>query len=94
MPSKADFERAVTDLEEECRFWVVEAIALDRSIESIEEQVNSYADEIGPARTAEFRVRLDRTRERQAMIEDKILYVRERLRELKERIRTMPDGKS
>lgn len=90
MPSKAEFAQALIELEEECRFWVVEAITLDRGIENLEERVNTHADEIGPARTAEFRVRLDRTRERQAAIEEKIRAVRERLQELKARLRAMP----
>ncbi len=94
MPSKAEFAQALAELEEECRFWVVEAIALDRGIENLEERVDTHADEIGPARTAEFRVRLDRTRERQAAIEEKICQVRARLQELKARLQTMPDDKS
>ena len=90
MLSKTELMQALTELEEEYRFWVVEAISLDRGIENLEDKVDQHESEIGPTRAAEFRARLNRTRERHAEIEGRIRYVREQLQEMKTRLRAMP----
>jgi len=90
MPSKAEITQALAELEEEYRFWVVEAIFLDRGIENLEDKVDQHESEIGPARAAEFRARLNRTRERHSEIEARITYVRQQLQEMKLRLRAMP----
>jgi len=90
MAAKAELRQALAELEEEYRFWVVEAIALDRGIENLEEKVDQHESELGVARASEFRVRLSRTRERHAAIEARIIYVRQQLQEMKTRLRAMP----
>ena len=86
MPSKAELTQLLNELEEEYRFWAVEAISLDRGIENLEEKIERHEEQLGPDRVAEFRMRLDRTRERHSRIEKRILSVRERLNELKTRL--------
>jgi len=90
MPSKAELTQALTELEEEYRFWVVEAISLERGIESLEDKVDQHESEIGLERAAEFRTRLNRTRQRHSEIETRIRYVRQQLNEMKIRLRAMP----
>jgi hypothetical protein len=86
MPSKAELTQLLDELEEEYRFWMVEAIALDRGVENLEEKIDQHADEIGVDRVAEFRLRLRRTRDRHEWIENRLLTVRQRLNELKLRL--------
>ena len=90
MPSKAELAQELADLEAEYRFWLVEAISIERSIENLEEKIDQHESELGPERTAEFRFRLDRTRERHQEIEKKIRYVRWRLDDLKTRLKELP----
>ena len=90
MPSKTELAQALAELEEEYRFWVVEAIALERGIENLEDKVDQHESEIGADRAAEFRVRLNRTRERHLAIETRIHSVRQQLNEMKTRLRAMP----
>jgi chromosome segregation ATPase len=90
MPSKAELTQALMELEEEYRFWVVEAISLERGIENLEDKVDQYEGEIGVERAAEFRARLNRTRERHLEIEARIHSVRQKLSEMKIRLRAMP----
>lgn len=90
MPSKAELTQVLTELEEECRFWVVESISLERGIEEIEGKVDLHEEEIGPERALDFRNRLLRTRQRHTAIEERIRYVRRRLHDLKTRLNAMP----
>lgn len=90
MPSKAELLQALAELEEECRFWVVEAISLDRGIENLEDKVDHHESEIGPERAAEFRARLSRTRARHLEIEARIHSVRQKLSAMKIQLRAMP----
>jgi hypothetical protein len=90
MPSKAELVQELADLEAEYRFWLVESIAIERGIENLAEKIDQHESEIGPERTAEFRFRLDRTRERHQEIEKKIRYVRWRLDDLKARLKEIP----
>lgn len=90
MVSKAELTRELTELEEEYRFWVVEAISIERAIENLEERIDQHESEIGPERAAAFRLRLEQTREKHNAIEEKIRYVRWRLDDLKTRLRAMP----
>jgi chromosome segregation ATPase len=90
MTQKTELVRELNDLEAEYRFWLVEAIAIERSMENIEEQIDQHEAELGPERTVEFRVRLTRTRERHQVIEEKMRYVRERLDELHTRLDQLP----
>lgn len=90
MTSKAELARELANLEAEYRFWLVEAISIERGIENLEEKVDRHEGEIGPERTAEFRLRLTRTRERHRVIEEKIRYVRWRLDDLYVRLNELP----
>ena len=89
MATKEELVHELQDLEDEYRFWLVEAIVIARGLDDMEEQINQHEDELGPARVAEFRVRLARTRERHLSIEEKIRYVRLRLEELHKRLKEM-----
>ena len=90
MPTKDELVREFQDLEAEYRFWLVEAIAIERGLNDMEEQIDQHEDELGPERVADFRVRLARTRERHLSIEEKIRYVRLRLEEIHKRLDEMP----
>ena len=90
MPTKDELVREFQDLEAEYRFWLVEAIAIERGLDDMEEQIDRHEDELGPERVADFRVRLARTRERHLSIEEKIRYVRLRLEEIHKRLDEMP----
>jgi len=56
----------------------------------MERQIGEHEHELGPERTADFRLRLARTRERHQSIEEKIRYVRTRLDELRARLDKIP----
>jgi chromosome segregation ATPase len=90
MPSKAELTRTVEELEEEYRYWTVEVISLDRSLENLEEKIDQYEPELGPEKVEEFRARLDQTRGRHAAIEERMRYIRWRLHDLKVRLGAMP----
>jgi hypothetical protein len=86
MTTKAELTCELQDLEDEYRFWLVEAISIERGLDEMEKQIDEHEQELGPERVADFRVRLARTRERHQSVEGKILYVRARLGELRERL--------
>ena len=90
MPAKTELAQLLAELEEEYRFWTVEAIVLERGIENLEEKIDQHEEHLGLDRVTEFRIRLSRTRERHARIEKRILSVRQRLQELKTRLAAMP----
>lgn len=89
MPSTAELTQALMELEEEYRFWLVEAISLERGIENLEDKIDQYEGEIGVERAAEFRIRLNRTRERHVAIEARMTHVRRQLQEMKTRLQAM-----
>ena len=90
MTTKEELVHEFQDLEDEYRFWLVEAIAIERGLDDMEEQIDQHEDELGPERVADFRVRLARTRERHLSIEEKIRYVRLRLEEIHKRLDEIP----
>ncbi|MBI3797559.1 MAG: hypothetical protein HY268_11425 [Deltaproteobacteria bacterium] len=90
MATKAELVRELQDLEDEYRFWLVEAIVIARGLDDMEEQIDQHEYELGPERAADFRLRLARTRERHLSIEEKIRYVRLRLEELHKRLAEIP----
>ena len=90
MVTKEELVRELQDLEDEYRFWLVEAIVIARGLDDMEEQIDQHEDELGPERVTDFRSRLARTRERHLAIEEKIRYVRLRLEELHKRLKEMP----
>jgi hypothetical protein len=90
MATKAELVRELQDLEDEYRFWLVEAIVIARGLDDMEEQIDQHEYELGPERAADFRLRLARTRERHLAIEEKIRYVRLRLEEMHKQLKAMP----
>jgi len=90
MATKAELVRELQDLEDEYRFWLVEAIVIARGLDDMEEQIDQHEYELGPERVADFRLRLAHTRERHLSIEEKIRYVRLRLEELHKRLAEIP----
>ena len=90
MTTKEELVREFQDLEDEYRFWLVEAITIGRGLDDMEEQIDQHEHELGPERTADFRLRLARTRERHQSIDERIRYVRSRLDELQERLDQVP----
>jgi len=90
MTPRDELVRELQDLEAEYRFWLVEAIAIERGIDDMEEQVDQHEHELGPERAADFRLRLARTRERHQSTDERIRYVRSRLDELQKRLDEMP----
>ncbi len=90
MTTKDELVRELRDLENEYRFWLVEAIAIERGLDDMEEQIDQHEHELGPERAADFRLRLARTRERHHSIQEKIRSVRLRLEEIHKRLEEMP----
>ena len=64
MATKEELVREFQDLEDEYRFWLVEAIALGRGLDDMEEQIDQHEPELGAERVADFRVRLARNPDR------------------------------
>jgi len=90
MANKIELVHELRDLEDEYRFWLVEAIVIERGLDEMETQINQHEHELGPERTADFRARLAHTRERHQSIENKIRYVRSRLNEMHTRLEEIP----
>ena len=90
MAAKAELAQELADLEAEYRYWLVESISIEREIDNMEERIDQHESELGTERTAEFRLRLVRTRERHSVIEEKIRYVRLRLDDLRTRLNELP----
>jgi hypothetical protein len=90
MTPKDELVRELQDIEAEYRFWLVEAIVIERGLDDMEEQVDRHEHELGPERAADFRLRLARTRERHLSIEERIRYVRGRLDEMRARLAQIP----
>jgi chromosome segregation ATPase len=89
MNTKGELENSLKVLEEEYRFWMVEMIKMGRGIETMEEELTHYDDALGLERTADLRRRLSFIREKHEVLEEKILTVRHRLEELRERLERM-----
>jgi hypothetical protein len=90
MIDRAELARELHGLEAEYRYWLVEAICIERGIENIEEKIDRHEVELGPERVADFRLRLARTRECHRLIEEKIRYVRLRLDDLRAWLDELP----
>jgi hypothetical protein len=89
MNTKSELEHSLKTLEEEYRFWMVETIKMGRGIETMEEELAHYDDDLGLERAADLRRRLAFIREKHEVLEEKILTVRHRLEELRERLGKM-----
>lgn len=90
MAEKAELTRELQEMEAEYRYWVVEAIRIERAVENLEKKIDWYEKELGPERTADFRSRLARTRERLCLIEERTRITRLHLDDLHARLDEMP----
>jgi len=90
METKDELASTLETLEDEYRFWVIEAIQMGRGIETMEEELTHRDSELGADRAADLRRRLFRVREKHEEIEEKIHSIRQRLDELRERLDRMP----
>jgi hypothetical protein len=89
MNIKSELEQSLKALEEEYRFWMVETIKMGRGIETMEDELVHHDEALGLERAADLRRRLAFIREKHEMLEEKILTVRQRLEELRERLAQM-----
>jgi hypothetical protein len=76
-------------LEEEYRFWMVEALKMGRGIELMEEEIKDHDQELGVDRAADLNRRLSYIRDQHQRLEEKILLIRQKLEELRGRLRVM-----
>ncbi|MGH7966524.1 MAG: hypothetical protein ACRERD_32640 [Candidatus Binatia bacterium] len=90
MPPKAELERELQEMEAEYRYWVVEAINIERAIERMEAKIDRHERELGPERTAEFRLRLAHTRDRLCQIEERTRLTRLHLDDLRAWLAELP----
>ena len=90
MSLKAELRRELESLEAEYRYWLVETIRMDRTIDAITEEIQQYGTELGAERAANFQRRLDEIRAQHQSIDHKIRVIRPRLDGLRERLAKMP----
>jgi chromosome segregation ATPase len=90
MTTKAVLAQDLKDLEAEYRYWLVEAISIERAIENLDKKIARYEKELGPERTATLRSRLARTRARHVNIEETIGVMRVRIDDLHARLAMLP----
>jgi|GEM_PF-3676411 len=93
MSPRQEMEAVLQRLEEEYRFWMVEALKMGRGIELMEDEIQDHNQELGADRAADLNRRLTYIRDRHHHLEEKILAIRQKLDELRERLRVMSDEK-
>lgn len=89
MSPRAEMESVLKKLEEEYRFWMVEALKMGRGIELMEEEIQDHDSELGEDRAADLNRRLAYVRAKHHDLEERILAIRQRLEELRERLQGM-----
>jgi hypothetical protein len=82
-------ESVLQKLEEEYRFWMVEALKVGRGIDLMEEEIRAHDSELGEDRAADLNRRLAYVRAKHHNLEERVLAVRQRLEELRERLGRM-----
>jgi len=92
MSPRAEMESVLKALEDEYRFWMVEALKMGRGIELMEEEIQDHDSELGSDRAADLYRRLSFIRDKHHDIEERILAIRQRLEELRERLNGMPES--
>ena len=92
MSPRQEMAAVLKKLEDEYRFWVVEAVKMGRGIELMEDEIQDHDQELGTDRAADLNRRLAYIRDRHHRLEEKILAIRQKLDELRERLRAMSDG--
>lgn len=90
MSRRGELCQELEALEAEYRYWLVETIRMERSIDSITEEIQQYETQLGAERVANFQRRLDETRAQHQAIDRKIRAIRLRLDTLRERLARMP----
>jgi len=89
MSPRQEMELVLQRLEEEYRFWMVEALKMGRGIELMEEEIKDHDQELGVDRAADLNRRLSYIRDQHQRLEEKILLIRQKLEELRGRLRVM-----
>jgi hypothetical protein len=84
-------ESVLKKLEDEYRFWMVETLKMGRGIERMEEEIEAHGSELGEDRAADLNRRLAYVRAKHHDLEERVLTIRQRLEELRERINAMPE---
>jgi chromosome segregation ATPase len=90
MTTKAVLAQDLKELEDEYRYWLVEAICIERAIENLDKKIARYEKELGAERAAILRSRLAHTRERHMNIEETIGGIRGRIEDLRARLAILP----
>jgi archaellum component FlaC len=90
MSPREEMEAVLKKLEEEYRFWMVEAVKMGRTIELMEDEIEGHDLELGMDRAADLNRRLAYVRDKHQEIEERIATIRQRLEELRERLNSMP----
>ena len=89
MSPRQEMDLVLQRLEEEYRFWMVEALKMGRGIELMEEEIKDHDQELGVDRAADLNRRLSYIRDQHQRLEEKILLIRQKLKELRGRLRVM-----
>jgi hypothetical protein len=89
MSPRQEMDLVLQRLEEEYRFWMVEALKMGRGIELMEEEIRDHDQELGVDRAADLNRRLSYIRDQHQRLEEKILLIRQKLEELRGRLRVM-----
>jgi plasmid stabilization system protein ParE len=90
MSPREEMEAVLKKLEDEYRFWMVEAVKMGRGIELMEDEIQGHDLELGMDRAADLNRRLAYVRDQHHQIEERILAIRHKLDELRERLKSMP----
>ncbi len=86
MSLKTQLTHELEELEAEYRYWLVETIRMDRSIDAIAEEIQQHDQDLGPERVATFQQRLSDTRTQHQQIDHKIRTIRYKLDALRLRL--------
>ncbi len=92
MSPREEMAAVLQRLEEEYRFWMVEALKMGRSIELMEDEIEDHDQELGTDRAADLNRRLAYIRNQHHRLEEKIVAIRQKLDELRERLTSMPES--
>ena len=92
MSPREEMEAVLKKLEDEYRFWMVEAVKMGRGIEVMEDEIQGHNQELGMDRAADLNRRLSYVRDKHQEIEERIFAIRQRLEELRERLNRMPES--
>lgn len=91
MGPREEMEAILKRLEDEYRFWMVEAVKMGRTIELMEDEIEGHDLELGMDRAADLNRRLSYVRDKHQEIEERIAHIRQRLEELRERLQGMSE---